>query len=102
MADVSAIGLKNTLQADVPTPSTNKYFLFFDDASGQLAYKDDTGTVFLIGGGSGSPALTILTSDPASPVNNTGWLLYNAGTGALSLRARLAGVTYNVDLATIP
>ncbi len=43
--------------------------------------------------------LPVLTTDPVPPVNNTGWLVYDSGTGVIYLRARIGGNTY--DLASV-
>lgn len=45
MANPSGLVIRECVAADVPTPSTGKVHLFFDDADGQPKFKDDTGTV---------------------------------------------------------
>lgn len=45
----------------------------------------------------------MLTSDPASPANDTWWFFRDGGTPEnLSLRVRRSGVTYDVPLFTFP
>lgn len=69
--------------------------LVASDEGNPLQYSDGAALVDL------SSLLTVRTTDPASPVNNTAWAHYDAGTGAVQLRLRLGGTTYAIDLGTI-
>lgn len=45
---------------------------------------------------------TIRSADPVSPTNNTWWIVHDSGTDTVSLRVRIAGVTYTLADIALP
>ncbi len=68
---MAGITVLETLEADVPTPATDKDTIFVDPTNG-LGYKDDTGTTVYTGTGSGSVTNTGTLTDHALIVGNGG------------------------------
>jgi hypothetical protein len=97
---VAGITLLETASADVPTPAADKFTLFFDDPSGDMAYKDEAGVVHtLTSGGAPSTAQYVTLATVASLTNErvltagVNVTLTDAGAGSTVTAAFQSGMT---------
>jgi len=62
----------------------------------------DSSGALILSGASSVSVLTLLTSDPSSPVNDTAWVVREgtSPTQTVSLKVRIGGTTYTVAAIT--